>query len=255
MFDLYVGIDYSGARTPTSRIKGLQVYASTADELPQKVTSPAASKGRQWNWTRKEIAEWLIEQFQGGRRCIAGLDHAFSFPATYFARYGVSDWGSFIEDFVRHWPTHEDNTYVEFLRDGNPRSGVSTEFRLTDRWTSSAKSVFKFDVQGSVAKSTHAGIPWLKYIRDKIGDSLHFWPFDGWDVPEGKSVIAEVYPAIFKSRCPREGRTADEQDAYAVARWLIETDRHGFLDRYFHPPLTEKERPLAEREGWILGVT
>lgn len=30
-----------------------------------------------------------------------------------------------------------------------------------------AKSVFHFDVQGSVAKSTHAGIPWLRYIRQQ----------------------------------------------------------------------------------------
>jgi len=34
----------------------------------------------------------------------------------------------------------------------------------------SAKSVFHFDVLGSVAKSTHVGIPWLRYIRER-------WPF------------------------------------------------------------------------------
>ena len=28
-----------------------------------------------------------------------------------------------------------------------------------------AKSVFHFDVQGSVAKSTHAGLPWIKALR------------------------------------------------------------------------------------------
>jgi hypothetical protein len=26
-FDCYIGIDYSGAETPTSRLKGLQVYS------------------------------------------------------------------------------------------------------------------------------------------------------------------------------------------------------------------------------------
>ena len=43
-----------------------------------------------------------------------------------------------------------------------------------------AKSVFHFDVQGSVAKSTRAGIPWLRFIRQRLGARIHFWPFDGW---------------------------------------------------------------------------
>jgi hypothetical protein len=48
-----------------------------------------------------------------------------------------------------------------------------------------------------VAKSTHAGIPWLRFIRQHLGSRVHFWPFDGWDVPAGRSVIAEVYPALW----------------------------------------------------------
>jgi hypothetical protein len=35
--------------------------------------------------------------------------------------------------------------------------------RLTEERAGSAKSVFHFDVQGLVAKSTHAGIPWLRF--------------------------------------------------------------------------------------------
>jgi hypothetical protein len=54
--------------------------------------------------------------------------------------------------------------------------------RLTEERSGSAKSVFHFDVQGSVAKSTHAGIPWLRFIRQPLGKRVHFWPFDGWDV-------------------------------------------------------------------------
>jgi hypothetical protein len=126
------------------------------------------------------------------------------------------------------------------------------------RWTSSAKSVFLFDVQGSVAKSTRAGIPWLRYVRQQTGEKLHFWPFDGWDVPDGKLVVAEVYPSIFQNRYPfmtgAIERTPDQQDAYAVARWLEETTRRGFLCRYLSPPFSDEERRLAEREGWILDV-
>lgn len=179
-------------------------------------------------------------------------------PDSYFERYGLKSWPLFLDDFCKHWPTDADHTYVDFIRDreeGPPdRTGDPTDLRLTEKWTSSAKSVFRFDVHGSVAKSTHAGLPWLQRIREEVGDKVHFWPFDGWDMPEKKSVIAEVYPSILRNRYPKEGRTADQQDAFCVARWLTEMDDRGFLDRYFEPPLTEEERRIADLEGWILGI-
>ena len=188
-----------------------------------------------------------------------GIDHGFSFPVSYFRRYELNSWNTFVADFCEHWPTDAEHTYVDFIRDaanGEPaRTGKKTEFRLTEKWTSSAKSVFQFDVQGSVAKSTHAGIPWLLRIREAVGSRVHFWPFDGWQVPAEKSVIAEVYPAIFKNRFPRADRTADQQDAYAVSSWLADCDCRGLLSRYFNPPLTAREREIAELEGWILGVS
>ncbi len=67
-------------------------------------------------------------------------------------------------------------------------------------------------------------------------------------------MIAEIYPSIFKNRYPKKDRTADQQDAYCVSRWLTETDERGFLERYFAPPLIEWERKVADLEGWILGI-
>ncbi len=118
----------------------------------------------------------------------------------------------------------------------------------------SAKSVFHFDVQGQVAKSTHAGLPWLRYIRAHVGARVHFWPFDGWRVPEGSSVIVEVYPALWSREFPAEARDAHGQDAYAAAEWMRRADADGSLDRYFSPPLSTAERATASVEGWILGV-
>ena len=64
------------------------------------------------------------------------------------------------------------------------RQGNARWRRLTEERAGGAKSVFHFDVQGSVAKSTHAGIPWLRFIRRQLGARVHFWPFDGWDIPD-----------------------------------------------------------------------
>jgi hypothetical protein len=266
-FDLFIGIDYSGAETPTARLSGLQVYASRRGErVPVRWSSPTPPNNRQRvNWTRREIAARLRDEIRGGACLLAGIDHGFSFPISYFGRYGLKNWPEFLTDFAHHWPTHLDHVYVDFVRDGNvyrhgkgpppgQRIGSGDEFRLTERWTSSAKSVFQLDGQGTVGKSTHAGIPWLKWLRDELGDAVHFWPFDGWAPPSGKAVIAEVYPSIFRNRFPREGRTGDEQDAYATARWMSEMAERGALAGYFDPPLAPAERAVAGLEGWILGV-
>lgn len=203
-----------------------------------------------------EIAEWLVKKAKSGTRFIVGIDHAFSFPRSYFCRYKIRDWGHFLDDFTEHWPLDEPHVFVDQIREeGSERVGTNDELRLTERWTSSAKSVFQFDVQGQVAKSSHTGIPWLRHIRREVGNRVHFWPFDGWSIPEERSVIAEVYPSIFRKRYERIDESTDRQDAYSVAGWLQETERNGFLSRYFHPLLSEEERKVAKIEGWILGIT
>jgi hypothetical protein len=136
---------------------------------------------------------------------------------------------------------------------GAARSGNTRWRRLTDE-RAGAKSVFHFDVPGSVAKSTHAGLPWLRYIRHQLGNRVHFWPFDGWRIPAGKSVIAEVYPALWNRILAREGRTSDQHDAYSVAAWMRQADLDGRLAEFFEPSLTPAEKTSAQVEGWILGI-
>ncbi|MEW8411292.1 MAG: hypothetical protein AB2696_20845 [Candidatus Thiodiazotropha sp.] len=252
-FQHYIGIDYSGAQTPTSRLKALQVYEVAHDGEPFKVSTPAEGAK---NWSRLEIAQHCQQFLETSERVIIGIDHGFSFPLSYMQRYGITGWDQFLDDFMRHWPTADPHTYVDFVRDGNPRTGNASDLRLCEQWTATAKSVFQFDVQGSVAKSTHAGLPWLLWLREMPGgrSNVHFWPFDGFEVPEGKSVIVEVYPALYKRRFPKEDRTSDEHDAWSIAAWLREADLRGILDQYFNPPLTLPERKQAQLEGWILGV-
>ena len=253
LFRRYIGIDYSGARTPTCRLKALQVYMASSGTEPEKITTPA---GHGWNWTRKEIANWCVAELAAGEPIIIGIDHGFSFPVSYMQRYGLRTWDAFLRDFHIHWPTDEDDTYIDFIRANNPRTGNAKDLRICEKWTATAKSVFLFDVQGAVAKASHAGIPWLQYIRDKphLKGRLHFWPFDGFEIPPKKSVIVEVYPSLFRRRHPRDSRTVDEHDAWSIAMWLMAMDQRGVLADYFNPPLLLPERRTAKIEGWILGV-
>ncbi len=108
---------------------------------------------------------------------------------------------------------------------------------------------------GSVAKSTHAGLPWLRYLRQQLGERVHFWPFDGWTPRPNRSVIAEVYPALCSKLYPSEGRNSDQHDAFSAACWLQQSDARATLVNHFDPPLSQPERTQAQLEGWILGVT
>lgn len=230
-----------------------------ADRQSLPVEVPPPPSPRKY-WTRRGIAEWLVDRLNENHPTLVGIDHAFSFPQQYFEAHHLPlDWSTFLDDFQQHWPTDEDNTYVEFVRrgavgNGAARVGNTRWRRLTEVRASTAKSVFHFDVQGSVAKSTHAGLPWLRYIRRQVGDRVYFWPFDGWDIPTGRSVIAEVYPALWNRAFTRESRTSDQHDAYSVAAWMGQSDLDGTITTFFDPFLSPDERIVARIEGWILGV-
>jgi hypothetical protein len=256
-FTGYAGIDYSGARTPTSSLKGLRIYMAIGSSTPVEIHPPQS--GRKY-WTRRGVAEWLTEQLSKKSSMLIGMDHGFSVPIQYFEKHGLAhNWHAFLEDFQEYWPTDGDNVFVDFVRGGNlgraaERSGNSRWRRITERRAGSAKSVFHFDVPGSVAKSTHAGLPWLRYIRLHSSNHAHIWPFDGWEIPSGRSVLVEVYPVLWSRSYAREGRSNDQHDAYAIAAWMQNADLDGRIRDYFKPELSSEERTAAEIEGWILGV-
>jgi hypothetical protein len=255
-FSRYIGIDYSGAQTPTGSLKGLQVYMADRASAPEPVARPPSPKKY---WTRREIAEWLVERLREEPPTIVGIDHGFSFPIRYFEKYGLPlEWPAFLDDFQRHWPTDEDHVYVDFVRYGDCGNGAARcgerRWRRLTEIRARAKSVFHFDVQGSVAKSTHSGIPWLRYIRNEIRANVHFWPFDGWIIPKGRSVVAEVYPSLWNRSYPRDGRSSHEHDAWSIAEWMRRADLDGSLVGFFRPALSAGERATAEIEGWILGI-
>jgi hypothetical protein len=255
-FERYVGIDYSGAKTPTSSLKGLRVYLAEGASGPVEVLPPA---GLRKYWSRRGLAEWLLERLTEEIPTLAGIDHSFSFPLRYFETYYLPpDWSFFLDDFQQHWPTDDDHVRVDDIRRG--LCGKGAERSGDPRWRriaevrARAKGVFHFDVQGQVAKSTHAGLPWLRFLRRQLAGRVHFWPFDGWSIPKGRSAICEAYPALYKHGFSTEGRTQDQHDAYAIAAWMRKADREGRLAGFLNVHLTFEELAATQAEGWILGV-
>lgn len=255
-FERYFGIDYSGAQTPTRSLPGLRLYAATRSQPPIEVLPPPSPRKY---WTRRGMAEWLAKELRHAPPTLVGIDHGFSFPSQYFETHQLpQDWPHFLDDFCHHWPADLDHMCIDFIRNGT--SGQGAERSGNPRWRRltelrcRAKSVFHFDVQGSVAKSTHAGLPWLRFLRNELGDRIHFWPFDGWTAPAHRSVIAEAYPSLWSRNFPMENRNSHQHDAYSTARWMQQCDAEDSLSSHFHPQLRPEEKNVAPFEGWILGV-
>ena len=60
-FARYIGIDYSGAETPNSSLKGLRVYLADRALSPEEVLPPPSPRRY---WTRRGIAEWLLARLR-----------------------------------------------------------------------------------------------------------------------------------------------------------------------------------------------
>jgi hypothetical protein len=94
-FARYVGIDYSGAETPTASLKGLRIFAADRASPPVEVMPPPSARKY---WTRRSIAEWLVERLGEDAPTLVGIDHGFSFPIRYFQTHGLKpDWPNFLD--------------------------------------------------------------------------------------------------------------------------------------------------------------
>lgn len=244
----WIGIDYSGAGRPDEPQTGIRVFVARRGGLPEEM-----KPGTGQRWDRAGLFAWLRRVVDSGVPFVVGIDHALGLPVGWARRHRLRDWDAVLSHVAQRWPA--DRLPVRTVRDRAPFPPVAEGYRLCDRWAGTAKSLFHFDVPGSVASSTVSGLPWIFRLRKECGQRIHFWPFDGWRPVPGKTVIAEVYPSLWRRRfAPPAGLTADQRDAWTVAAWLQWAGAGNRMARYWEPPLDAVESAQARLEGWILGV-
>ena len=119
-FTRYIGIDYSGAATPTARLPGLRVFVAEGDASPHEQRPEDGQ-----HWSRQVLARWLENCLrENSARTVVGIDHALSFPLRYFQEHRLPlSWDAFLDDFCQYWPADHFQARVESLRPHNPRSG------------------------------------------------------------------------------------------------------------------------------------
>jgi hypothetical protein len=91
------------------------ISASTApahDRQPPTKASTPIDGAR--NWSRLEVAQICAAAIETGEPVIIRIDHAFPFPMTYMERFRRETWDRILDDFMRHWPTADPHTYLDF---------------------------------------------------------------------------------------------------------------------------------------------
>ncbi len=202
-FDLFVGVDWSGAKGP--RLPGLQVAACDASGNVSLITGP---------WTRQRVAEWLLDQVRAGHRVLCGADFSFCFPwADQQAYFPCNDDdpagpGSFA-DVLEAACAGDADLYggrfaetapfdAHFHRRGvhgarfNRRLRVA-EVATMDQGLGAPESVFNLVGARQVGKSSLAGIRFLRWLKQNPGVAI--WPFD--DISDAQLVLVETFPTAF----------------------------------------------------------
>ena len=245
-FHKFIGVDYSGAGSPDKPQPGLAVALASGSASPRVIVGPH----RGGRWSRLRLHQWLTAFLNDHPGTIAGLDLALGMPWGWMRNRGLRSWSA-----VLRWALADLRTDRRTVREARahlqfpPAAGG---WRLCDRRAPGAKSLFHFDVPGSVASSTLAGLPWIARLRkQRLG--IHFWPFDGWEPPPGRNVVAEVFPSLWRCVPSPPGLGVHERDAWLISRWLQHTCTTGRIGAFFHPDLSPAQRAIARREGWILG--
>ena len=60
--------------------EGLRVYQAEGDAPLVEIQPPPLPNKY---WTRRGVAEWLVERLAGDTPALVGIDHGFSFPLPY----------------------------------------------------------------------------------------------------------------------------------------------------------------------------
>jgi hypothetical protein len=156
--------------------------------------------------TRSEIIDLLIAEAEDDPDFIVGFDFAFSMPAWYLARLGITAvrelWSALASEALT--PRMREVGLVEWMSAPEPPFWSSTkaasgltpaqEFRRTEqelrRPGMQPKSVFQLVGAGQVGRGSLYGMHSLHRLSD-AGFSI--WPFDEPRLP----LVLEVFPRVF----------------------------------------------------------
>jgi hypothetical protein len=285
LFDTYILVDWSAARTPKTGRDSIWICRLGADG--ETAVNPPTRYA-----AREILAEMLAHATERGERVVAGFDFPFGYPSGFAARLGLAGlpWRGIWDELARlidDHPNNHNNRFAVAAALNERASGGMFPFwgrpvrlesmflgakhhrrhdsdgllekRLIDTWMVGAQPCWKLIGAGSVGGQVLTGIPVVRALRDdpRWSDRARVWPFEtGLGLPDdARIVFAEVWPSWWKA-CAKLGPPNDRAQVRTVARIFAAADTAGTLAGWFTPAISGAEAlQVVAEEAWTLGVT
>ncbi len=284
MFDNYLAVDWSANNSPVMGENSIWLSLIAKDEFIDLEFPNPSTRHLAYN----SIGN-ILHKMQG--RTLVGFDFTFGYPANSYNGFGCDNWvelwdliskkiddktnnqsnrfkvaSDFNQSFYNSgkgnpfWGRPEYHKYDNLKQD--PPEGydinLPSEFRITEQELKKEprqppvypKSVWQLFKKGAVGSQALVGIPVVNKLRKELNCSV--WPFEKISNNK-KNVIAEIYPAIWKTT--ETGQTKDEKQVKTVAKKLACLDNNGKLESLLQAPHRHpRKNDIIKKEGWILGV-
>lgn len=288
-FDLYVGIDWSGAKSPI-RSKSISLsWCYAGSDCPEFIKNPLS---------RDDVAYWILDRVNEGKKLFIGIDCNLSYSSqmmdkmmgrdptpqelwAHINSFGSTDDNLCAESF---WLDKKHSQY--FWMGGHKPNWYDKSLtnRLTD--ITCAKSAlgvpecpFKLIGPKQVGKAGLSGMRLAHFLLNKLSERISIWPFQESNNCT-QIIMAEIYPRLFWRRAGLDNKKITDLDVInnslefynsmpvskeellndhqsdalisAVAiRDFIQSRALDF-DAYLNFPHSIKE--FVSKEGWIFGL-
>ena len=206
-FDLFVGIDWSGARGEMHR--GISVFAAERGDAPPRPVSPPDGAKR---WSRPAVMDYL-QHASETKQVLAGIDFAFAHPFHDAGSYYPNATGSpdnprglwqLIDEINLQQPylyggaIWDDAEFGPYYNAYGGRRGAlfSSRRRRTEQDARAVKApspTFNCVGPAGVGTGSLAGMRMLHHLAD----TTHIWPFSDASYSTASLVLVEIFPSYY----------------------------------------------------------
>lgn len=288
-FDVYIGIDWSGAKSPIKNSSVALSWCFTGCGKPEFLSCKLS---------RQDVADWLISFSEQGKSMLIGVDCNFGYAEIIATKqfnknFKVNDLWSEVEKYNHEnenlyaggfW---ESEKYSQYFWTEGTKPDWFDENKLRRQTEKSCKEYsfgvpecpFKLIGPKQVGKGGLSGMRLINYLNNALGKKISVWPFQDSSMTPS-IILAEIYPRLFLNYCGfKNKKIRDLDDLNFILRFLKSEEvkisqnlNDHMCDaiisaaglRFFIEQLSssvadalhldKKYTSISKSEGWIFGV-
>lgn len=206
----FVGIDWSGAKTPKQSYSVSLAFCSTERSCPTPITSTLS---------RHDVYEWIAKQVEQSIPSLIGIDCNLGYAqsvlekqlgkgATYLQLWSAIDTLCKHEPNFFAGPVWQSSPFSDsFWTSGTQPDWFNlhalrriTEHKAVDQGFGNPESPFKLIGAKQVGKGGLSGMRVMFKLKQVYGDKVAIWPFEPHLVNSATVVISENFPRYFIRR-------------------------------------------------------